>query len=102
MRRCAVFIAAFVCVETCRVAICTTPVSAQTALEKLRVTYSAIGGSQASVWIPYEAGIFRKNGLDVELLYVAGGGRAGQVSIGRSAHRCFYRRRRDQCQSRRR
>jgi NitT/TauT family transport system substrate-binding protein len=54
--------------------------NAQTpALEKLRVTYSALGGSQASVWIPYEAGLFRKHGLDVELLYVAGGGRAGQV-----------------------
>jgi NitT/TauT family transport system substrate-binding protein len=52
---------------------------AQTALEKLRVTYSAIGGSQSSVWMPYEAGIFRKHGLDVELLYVAGGGRAAQV-----------------------
>lgn len=48
-------------------------------VEKLRVIYSAIGGSQASVWVPYEAGIFRKHGLDVELLYVAGGGRAAQV-----------------------
>jgi len=47
--------------------------------EKLRLTYSAIGGSQASFWVPYEAGIFRKHGLDVELLYVAGGGRAAQV-----------------------
>ena len=54
------------------------PVAAQP-LEKLRLIYSAIGGSQASVWIPYEAGIFRKHGLDVELLYVAGGGRAAQV-----------------------
>jgi NitT/TauT family transport system substrate-binding protein len=52
---------------------------AQMPLEKLRVTYSAIGGSQSSVWMPYEAGIFRKHGVDVELLYVAGGGRAGQV-----------------------
>jgi NitT/TauT family transport system substrate-binding protein len=52
---------------------------AQPALERLRVTYSAIGGSQSSVWMPYEAGIFSKHGLDVELLYVAGGGRAGQV-----------------------
>ena len=43
------------------------------------MAYSAIGGSQASFWIPYEAGIFRKHGLDVELLYVAGGGRAAQV-----------------------
>jgi NitT/TauT family transport system substrate-binding protein len=54
-------------------------VRAQTSLEKLRLAYSAIGGSQSSVWIPYEAGIFRKNGLDVELLYVGGGGRAAQV-----------------------
>lgn len=52
---------------------------AQSSLEKLRLIYSAIGGSQASFWIPYEAGIFRKHGLDVELLYVAGGGRAAQV-----------------------
>jgi NitT/TauT family transport system substrate-binding protein len=52
---------------------------AQSPLEKLRLIYSAIGGSQASVWIPYEAGIFRKHGLDVELLYVGGGGRAAQV-----------------------
>jgi NitT/TauT family transport system substrate-binding protein len=48
-------------------------------VEKLRLLYSAVGGSQASVWIPYEAGIFRKYGLDVELLYVGGGGRAAQV-----------------------
>jgi NitT/TauT family transport system substrate-binding protein len=48
-------------------------------LEKLRLTYSAIAGSQASFWIPYEAGIFRKHGLDIELLYVGGGGRAAQV-----------------------
>jgi hypothetical protein len=52
---------------------------AQLPLEKIRLAYSAIGGSQATFWIPYEAGIFRKHGLDVELLYVAGGGRAGQV-----------------------
>ena len=31
------------------------------------------------MWIPYEAGIFRKHGLDIELLYVGGGGRAAQV-----------------------
>ena len=54
------------------------PLMAQSApsLEKIRVVYSAIGGSQSAVWIPYEAGIFRKHGLEVELLYVGGGGRA--------------------------
>jgi NitT/TauT family transport system substrate-binding protein len=57
------------------------PLRAQTAPapEKIRFVYSAIGSSQSSVWIPYEAGIFRKHGLDVELLYVGGGGRAAQV-----------------------
>lgn len=53
--------------------------NAQAPLEHIRLAYSAIGGSQASFWVPYEAGIFRKHGLDAELVYVAGGGRAGQV-----------------------
>jgi len=48
-------------------------------MEKMRFIYSAIGGSQSSVWIPHEAGIFKKHGLDIELLYVGGGGRAAQV-----------------------
>lgn len=62
-------------------ALASAPVAAQVApsLEKLRFVYSAIGSSQSSVWIPYEAGIFRKHGLDIELLYVGGGGRAAQV-----------------------
>ena len=57
------------------------PTSAQPKppLEKMRFIYSAVGGSQSSIWIPHEAGIFRKHGLDVELLYVGGGGRAAQV-----------------------
>src|SRR4051794_33988661 len=53
--------------------------------EKLRFIYSAIGGSQSSVWIPYEAGIFKKHGLDLELLYVSGGGRAAQVVLSGEA-----------------
>lgn len=56
------------------------PLEAQVepSLEKIRVVYSA-GGSHNSVWIPYEAGIFRKHGLDVELLFVAGGALTAQV-----------------------
>ena len=76
---------------------------AQSPLEKLRLVYSAIGGSQASVWIPYEAGIFRKHGLDVELLYVGGGGRAAQVvQSGEAPIGVFTRRRSHQFKSRRR
>src|SRR5689334_14018167 len=55
------------------------------ALEKMRFVYSAIGGSQSSVWIPHEAGIFKKYGLDLELLYVGGGGRAAQVVLAGDA-----------------
>jgi NitT/TauT family transport system substrate-binding protein len=54
------------------------PAQGDAALEKMRVLYSA-GGSHNSVWIPYEAGIFRKHGLDVELLFVAGGSTTAQV-----------------------
>jgi NitT/TauT family transport system substrate-binding protein len=55
-----------------------TQAQVEAPLEKIRVVYSA-GGSHNSVWIPYEAGIFRKHGLDVELLFVAGGSSTAQV-----------------------
>jgi NitT/TauT family transport system substrate-binding protein len=67
------------CVAAFLVACVVSPTEAEAQLEKLRIAYSAIAGSQASFWIPQEAGIFRKHGLDVELLYVGGGGRAAQV-----------------------
>lgn len=59
--------------------------SAQLRGEKLRVIYSAIGSSQSPLWIAQEAGIFKKHGLDVELLYVAGGSRAAQVVLAGEA-----------------
>jgi NitT/TauT family transport system substrate-binding protein len=67
------------CAITCLLLCVFSPMKAQAQLEKLRIAYSAIAGSQASFWIPQEAGIFRRYGLDVELLYVGGGGRAAQV-----------------------
>jgi NitT/TauT family transport system substrate-binding protein len=59
------------------------PLDAQirSASEKCRMVYSAIGSSQSPLWIAQEAGIFRKHGLEVELLYVAGGSRAAQVIL---------------------
>ena len=47
--------------------------TAQTKMEKLNVGYSAQAGSLAPIWITKEAGIFRKHGLDVELLFIPGG-----------------------------
>ncbi len=49
------------------------PLAAQVkTLEKVRFLYSAVGGSQSALWISYEAGMLRKHGLDIELLYVGG------------------------------
>ena len=40
---------------------------------KLNVGYSAISGDQLPAWVAKEAGIFQKNGLDVQLIYFTGG-----------------------------
>lgn len=57
-------------------------------LEKVRIAYSAISGSQLVGWIANDAGFFRKNGLDAEFIFVEGGPRAvqsiasGEVQFG--------------------
>jgi NitT/TauT family transport system substrate-binding protein len=40
--------------------------------EKLNVCYSSIAATSVSTWVPQEAGIFKKYGLDVNIIYVAG------------------------------
>jgi NitT/TauT family transport system substrate-binding protein len=39
----------------------------------LRVAYSAISGAMSSLWLAQEGGYFKREGLDVELLYIGGG-----------------------------
>lgn len=41
-------------------------------VERLNVVYSSIAGASISTWGPKAAGIYRKYGLDVNLIYVAG------------------------------
>jgi NitT/TauT family transport system substrate-binding protein len=38
----------------------------------LRVTYAATSGSTTPIWLAQDAGLFRAQGLDVELVYLAG------------------------------
>src|SRR5919106_3124186 len=47
------------------------PANAQ--LTRINVGYSAISGDQLPAWVAKEAGIFQKNGLDVQLIYFTGG-----------------------------
>jgi ABC-type nitrate/sulfonate/bicarbonate transport system substrate-binding protein len=39
----------------------------------LRVAYSAISGAMSSLWVAQEGGYFKREELDVELLYIGGG-----------------------------
>jgi NitT/TauT family transport system substrate-binding protein len=39
----------------------------------LRIAYSAISGAMSSLWVAQEGGYFKREGLDVELLYIGGG-----------------------------
>ncbi|MGH7783746.1 MAG: ABC transporter substrate-binding protein [Candidatus Binatia bacterium] len=40
--------------------------------EKLNVCYSSIAATSLSTWVPKEAGLYKKYGLDVNIIYVAG------------------------------
>lgn len=66
------------------IGIAATPAAAQL---KVRVNWSAIAAGQSGIWIAYEEGLFKKNGLDVELLHIPSSSRiiqtmlAGEISI---------------------
>ena len=47
-------------------------VAAPAEIERLNVVYSSISAASVSTWVPKESGIYRKYGLDVNLIYVAG------------------------------
>ena len=40
--------------------------------ERINVCYSSIAATSITTWVPYEAGIYKKHGLDVRIIYVAG------------------------------
>ncbi len=47
------------------------PLSAQ---EKLRVGLSSVSATNGSIWVAEDKGLFRKHGIDVEVIVVGGGG----------------------------
>lgn len=57
------------------------PVSAQIA--KLKVAYPTTVGSMAVLWVAKEARLFEKNGLEVELIYIAGSSRVVQAMLAK-------------------
>jgi NitT/TauT family transport system substrate-binding protein len=50
--------------------------------EKLRVAYTAFAGTFTILWVGHEAGLYRKNGVDLELLYIGSSTKAVQALLG--------------------
>jgi ABC-type nitrate/sulfonate/bicarbonate transport system substrate-binding protein len=54
------------------VATASSNAAAQTSMEKLRVAYTVIAPTQASIWTAKEMGFYAKYGLDVDLVLLVG------------------------------
>jgi NitT/TauT family transport system substrate-binding protein len=52
--------------------------------EPLRVAYPALAPGSSPLWVPLEKGIWKKHGLDVELILLTGGGRAVPALLSNS------------------
>lgn len=42
-------------------------------VDRIRISHSAISGSQAILWVTQDAGFFRKEDLDPQIIYISGG-----------------------------
>jgi len=50
--------------------------------ETIRIAYSAISGAMSPLWVAHDFGLFRRQGLDVQLLYIGGGSVVTQALLG--------------------
>lgn len=49
--------------------------------KRIAIAYSGISASQTPAWVAYEQGLFKKNGLDVQLIFIESGSRTVQTLI---------------------
>ena len=59
-------------------------------IPKIRIGYPSISSRQAQLWVAKDEGIFRKHGLDVELIFLRGGQIAIQALTGGDPPQVFY------------
>lgn len=57
------------------------PAARVAAAKEIRLVYSSITASQSVAWIAQETGIYRKHGLDLQLVFVSSGSRAMSALI---------------------
>ena len=55
-------------------------------LEKVTIAYSSLSGNMAPLWITHERGFFRKNGLDVQLVFIESGTTTVQSLISKDVY----------------
>jgi NitT/TauT family transport system substrate-binding protein len=48
---------------------------------KIKVNWTAVSGVQSGIWLAQEEGLFKKNGLDVELIHIPSSSRAIQTML---------------------
>jgi ABC-type nitrate/sulfonate/bicarbonate transport system substrate-binding protein len=48
---------------------------------RVRLNWTALAGTQSGLWVAYEEGIFKRNGLEVELLHIPSSSRAIQTML---------------------
>ena len=61
--------------------IVTTIAPLRAQIKKIPVAYSAVSATQTGFYITKETGLFEKNGLSVDMVYVAGGTRVAQAVL---------------------
>jgi NitT/TauT family transport system substrate-binding protein len=49
--------------------------------QKVVVAYSSISGNTAPLWVTHERGLFRKHGLETQLVFIEGGSRTVQTLV---------------------
>jgi NitT/TauT family transport system substrate-binding protein len=60
------------------VALCSVPVSAQ---QKVRINWTAVTGAQSGMFMAQQEGLFKKNGLEVELIHIPSSSRGIQAIL---------------------
>jgi ABC-type nitrate/sulfonate/bicarbonate transport system substrate-binding protein len=55
--------------------------SAVWAQMKVRINWTAVTGAQSGIYVAYEEGLFKKNGVDVELIHIASSSRGIQAIL---------------------
>ena len=62
-----------------------SPLATAQELEKLAIGHSNLRNDIAALWVPKDLGIFRKNGLDTNIVLITGGQRMTQALLSGSA-----------------